>query len=135
MTASDFPLLPANSSGTGRAKRVFNEGISGWRSKGRVFVLLCLLFGPFVVVHIQEMIFRRRAERLLADMRPLILRKAKMAEIQDVFKRWDPHACSEQSCMIEGDSWRSDFSVNQIVDPEETTTDWHKLWLPPLFRT
>jgi len=97
--------------------------------------LLGILLAPFVAVHVQEMVFRRRAEQLLADMRSLTLRKANMAEIQEVFKRWDPHACSEQSCMIEGDSWRSNFSVNHVVNPEEATTDWHKVWLPPLFRT
>jgi hypothetical protein len=103
----------------------------------RIFILLVILLAPFVAVHVQEMIFRYRAEHLLADVRSLVVHNADLAEIHAVFKRWDPkgHPCTEDGCTLEGDSWRSSFYTDHIVDPDGAPTDWQELWLPPLFRT
>lgn len=97
--------------------------------------MLGILLAPFGAVHLQERIFRYRAGHLLSDMRFLVGHQANLPEIQAVFKHWDPHACSEQGCTIEGDSWRTSFSVNRVVNSEDAASDWHPIWLPPLFRT
>ncbi len=99
---------------------------------------LGLLLAPFVAVQVQERIFRHRAERLLADMRSLMLRKATMAEIEAVFKRWNPHGdpCfgelgyfyghprSGQGCNLAADSWSPSFDKN----PEGAENYWSGLW-------
>lgn len=112
-----------------------NEGTSRHSRTLRIFILLGILLAPFGAVHLQERIFRYRAGHLLSDMRFLVGHQANLPEIQAVFKHWDPHACSEPGCTIEGDSWRTSFSVNRVVNSEDAASDWHPIWLPPLFRT
>jgi hypothetical protein len=104
---------------------------------GRIFVLLGMLLAPFVAVQIQQRIFRHRAERLLADLRALQLRQASLAEMQAEFTRWVPHGnpCSEDGCSLEGDSWRPSFILTASPNPMDAATDWHKVWLPALFRS
>ena len=114
-----------------------NEGMRPQLPTLRVLILLGILLAPFVAVQVQERIFRYRAERLLADMRALIAWKASAGEVQAVFKSWtsDGNPCSDGGCMLEGDSWRPGFRIEQDVSPEEAVTNWQRVWLPPLFRT
>jgi len=65
-----------------------------------------------VAVQIQERIFRHRAEQLLADMRALMTHKAKLTEIQAVFKRWHP---SEEHCESYQCWFRSDISYGPFT--------------------
>lgn len=66
--------------------------ISRWRRTLRCLALavLGLLLAPFVAVQIQEWMFRYRAERVLADVRSLMIRKAPASEVEVVFRRWNP---------------------------------------------
>ena len=74
--------------------------------------VLGLILAPFVAVQIQERIFRHRAEQLLADMRALMTHKAKLTEIQAVFKRWHP---SEEHCESYQCWFRSDISYGPFT--------------------
>jgi hypothetical protein len=93
--------------------------------------VLGLLLAPFVAVQVQERIFRHRAERLLADMRGLMVHKANLAEIQAVFKRWNPNGdpCSGKWC-----SFQTDLQYRNFPDSDGMEAwDWRELW-PHLFR-
>jgi len=96
--------------------------------------VLALFLAPFVAVQIQERIFRHRAEQLLTDMRSLMLRKANLAEIQAVFRRWNPtgdprgNPCRDQNCILEDFSSRR-FSWVSRGDPNSQKTDWWELWM------
>jgi hypothetical protein len=51
--------------------------------------VLGLLLAPFVVVQIQERVFRHRVEQLFAEVRSLMLHKATLADIRAALKRGD----------------------------------------------
>lgn len=117
-----------------------NEGMRPLRRKHKVLAFLAiavlgLLLAPFVAVQIQERIFRHRAEQLLADMRLLMTHRASWAEIQAVFKRWDPQGtpCSGGFCSLEGDSSDLRLIGNSMMGPAESLSPKPWLW-PFLYR-
>jgi hypothetical protein len=111
--------------------------------KQKVLVVIGILLVPFVAVHIQEMIFRHRAEQLLADMRSLMMRKANAAEVEAVFKRWNPngnpcfgpsissegHPRAARGCNLEAEVERDDFDYN----PARTANRWSRILWRALF--
>jgi hypothetical protein len=112
---------------------VSNEGMRPDIHKKKILGFLALAaFGlflaPFVAVQIQERIFRHRAEQLLADMRLLMLHKANLAEMQRVFKRWNPDSgsCSDLDCWLETNLSYSSFAD---VDYCQEDFSWRELWL------
>ena len=66
--------------------------IGRWRRTLRclALALLGLLVAPFVAVQIQEWAFRYRAERVLADVQSLMIRKAPARDVETMFRRWNP---------------------------------------------
>jgi len=82
---------------------VSNKGMRPLSGKQKTLVVIGILLAPFVAIHIQEMIFRHRAEQLLADMRSLMMRKANLAEVQGVFNRWNhsDYRCPGSDCWLE----------------------------------
>lgn len=68
-------------------------------------VIVVILLAPFVAVQVQERIFRHRAERLLADMRSLMMHKGGAEEMRAMFDRWSPYdgVCSGQNCWFHKD--------------------------------
>jgi hypothetical protein len=88
--------------------------------------LVCAAVLAVVWIHVQQHILRSRAERLLADLRSLQLRKATFEEAQVIFKRWErwgdykePWYGAEQQCTAE----RCAFNVT-LGDPLATLV-WH----------
>lgn len=74
-----------------------------------------LLLVAVIAIHVQQQVLRRRAERLLVDIRTLDLRKTTFAEAQTVFRRWSSWGryegeCKEESCAFE--VTLQDFSYN-----------------------
>jgi hypothetical protein len=73
---------------------------------GLRYGLLTLLLALAVIISaipIQQQILRHRAERLLADIRSLTLRRSSWIDVQGVFRRWGAWghydgACTQQNC-------------------------------------
>ena len=58
-----------------------------------LFLGLCVLFSlALVVSQIEQHLFRRRAELLLAEIQSLELRKTPWHEAQTQFQRWGPES-------------------------------------------
>jgi hypothetical protein len=71
-----------------------------------VVLSLAVLLVTALSIHLQQRILRARAERLLADVRSLELRKATFEEAQPVFRRWHDFGhyngeCNQQRCTFE----------------------------------
>jgi hypothetical protein len=88
-----------------------------------VLALLGLLLAPFVVVQIQEWIFRYRAERVLADVRSLIIHKAPAREVEAVFRRWNPDRL-KGCCAID------EVLGHPVHDwsPDPDASTWSSIW-------
>jgi len=83
--------------------------------------LLAAYLALAAAIHIQQRIFRHRAERLLADVQSLRVRQATFDQAVEVFDRWQPWGsydlpCSRESCtfsialtdfgaVTEGEGW------------------------------
>jgi hypothetical protein len=72
-----------------RLRRVLNYGAVS-------LVLVCLI--AVAALHVQERILRYRAEKLLADIQSLELRKASFADARDVFRRWGKWGEFDRPC-------------------------------------
>ncbi len=72
-----------------------------------LFLGLCVLFSlALVVSQIEQHLFRRRAELLLAEIQSVELRKTPWHEAQTQFQRWGPESklddqCNEHKCFLE----------------------------------
>jgi hypothetical protein len=81
-------------------------GRSSRLRRGLMYALLALLLASAVVatfIPIQQQILRRRAERLLADIRNLELRRSTWTDAQEIFNHWGAWGhydgtCTQQSC-------------------------------------
>lgn len=83
-------------------------------------MLLAVVAGLVLFVQIQQRILRRRAERLLDDMRELQSYKSTWAEAQKIMTRWrdwgtDQSSCTQQEC----------FFYIQMVDSVDTFIKGH----------
>lgn len=112
-----------------------NEGMCPLNRKQKILGLLALavvviLLAPFVAVQVQERIFRHRAERLLADMRSLMMHKGGAEEMRAMFERWSPYntGCTGQNCWFHKDLEYGHFSEMYDLDLMNESNRWLRLF-------
>lgn len=115
-----------------------NEGMRRLSRRQKILEFLALavlglIVAPFVAVQIQERIFRHRAEKVLTDVRWLMLHRTNPPEFTAIAKRWhqDDPSCTEQHCWLETGL---DYTAFEGINYCEEQTDWRRLSLH-LFRT
>ena len=101
----------------------------GWLSAALCGTLVLLT----LAIHLDQYLLRRRADRLLADIRSLELRKSTYADARLVIDRWDENthrqgACQPYSCNVEisvGDVvWRN---IRLFVDHQNVLSLYRRL--------
>lgn len=91
-------------------------------------VLCCVVFCLIASIHIEQCILRRRAERLLTDIRSLQTHKTTFGDVQSFGQKWGKlthwdQMCTAQSCGIEV-LWVDFFNSKHLLDLPPNVQHW-----------